>query len=466
MEKGYFPGTLPCPLVCIIDLVNRTRQGSTKSGTPLYLAYPLDPAYPPVLVGSREPDRSRNRFARIQVTGYKDEFRWIRGDMLAWLGAVGDPVAERMALIAMSGSTTHPPLTVLPALDPSPLLDWETCNIDPPGCRDIDDVISWRTVDGRVVEVAISIADLTPFLRAGTPEDAEAARRGQTLYADGTVVSPMIHPIVSEGTASLHSDGVARPVLSLHLPSMEWRHQFIINRRSYTYDEAATIAPLKEVFAFCGARTDDPHEWVERAMVLYNVQAAVRLGGGGILRTQAAPDAARAAVWNAAATAAGMPSLALLGYSAGVYATTGAHWALGEAAYCHASSPLRRYADVINQRCLIALLEGITPPTVSDELLAHLNNRGRVAKQLDRSLLSVPLGGLIEGDGIVIDISELKVGIYFLPWRSRITVRLLEPYGGAIGDRCCIKGFCDLTVTNLKRRMIWSISAAGESASA
>jgi hypothetical protein len=95
-----------------------------------------------------------------------------------------------------------------------------------------------------------------------------------------------------------------------------------------------------------------------------------------------------------------------------------------------------------------------------------LNNRGRIAKQLDRSLLSVPLGGLIEGDGIVIDISELKVGIYFLPWRSRVTVRLLEPYGGAIGDRCCIKGFFDLTVTNLKRRMIWSISAAGESASA
>jgi hypothetical protein len=193
--------------------------------------------------------------------------------------------------------------------------------------------------------------------------------------------------------------------------------------------------------------------------VLYNVEAAKRIKGIGILRTQAPPEAAKAALWNAAAVAAGEPFLALLAYSAGSYALEGAHWALGEEAYCHASSPLRRYADLVNQRCLIALLEKETkaPLTSSTDLIDHLNERGRVAKQLDRSLFAIPADFVIEGSGIIIDIQECKVGVYFLPWKTRITVRLLEPYTGAIGDRRCIKGFCDNTIPNLKRRMIWSI---------
>ena len=36
LPKGLFPGTDPLPiLVCIIDLVNRTRQGTSKSGVPI-----------------------------------------------------------------------------------------------------------------------------------------------------------------------------------------------------------------------------------------------------------------------------------------------------------------------------------------------------------------------------------------------------------------------------------------------
>jgi len=466
LPKGMLPGlpTDPPPtLICIVDLMNRTRQGTSKTGAPLYLAHPLDPAFPPILVGSRESDLTRNRFAMVKVNGFEDAYRWVRGELRSWIGAVGDPVAERMALIAASGSSAHPPLATLPALAATPLLDWDTCNIDPAGCTDIDDVISWRLEAGRVAEVAISIADVSAFLRPGTVEDVAAARRGQSLYSAGRVICPMIHPVVSEGAASLLADGMPRPVLSLVLPSMTWRRQFLINRRSYSYEEAATVAPLREVFRMCGAVTDDPHEWIERAMVLYNVQAAARLAGCGILRTQAPPDAARSAAWSAAATAAGMPALALLGYMAGVYATEGAHWALGEAAYCHATSPLRRYADVVNQRCLVALLEGATPvPAVPASLIDSLNERGRIAKQLDRSLLSIPLESIVAGEGIVIDISELKVGVYFLPWKTRITIRLLTPYGGAEGDRRRIKGFCDSSATNLKRRMIWSFDGYHE----
>jgi len=458
LPKGFVPGPSLPILVCIVDLVNRTRQGTSKSGIPLYLAHPLDSSYPPILVGSREKDLTCNKFAMVKVNGVEEAYRWPRGELRAWLGPVGSAEAERAALIAWGGPVTPPPLITLPVAESLPLLDWPTSNIDPFGCNDIDDVISWRKEEGKVVEVVISIADVSSFLRVGTSEDSEASRRGQSLYAAGAVVCPMIHPVMSEGVASLKADGIARPVLSLYLPSREWKQHLLINQTTYTYETAPK--ELKEVFAFCGAKTDDPHEWIERAMVLYNVEAAKRLKGIGILRTQAPPEAAKASLWAAAAEAAKEPSLALLGYSAGTYAKEGAHWALGEEAYCHATSPLRRYADLVNQRCLIALLRGVAPLPSSPELIDLLNERGRIAKQLDRFLLCIPLDTIVEGEGIVIDCKELKVGVYFLPWKSRITVRLLEPYRGAIGDRRLIKGFCDNTIPNLKRRMVWKIYTA------
>ena len=454
LPKGLLPGVGLPTLICIVDLVNRTRQGTSKSGTPLYLAHPCDPSFPPILVGSREKDLHVNRFATIKVNGYEEAYRWPRGELRSWIGPVGNADAERAALIAMSGGGSFSPLISLSVAESLPLLDWPTSNIDPRGCKDIDDVISWRKEEGKVVEVVISIADVSSFLRVGTSEDSEAARRGQTLYAAGAVVSPMIHPIISEGAASLKADGIARPVLSLYLPSCEWKRHLLINQKTYTYETAPT--EMKEVFAFCGAKTEDPHEWIERAMVLYNVEAAKRLKGVGILRTQAPPDATKAAIWAIAAELSKEPSLALLGYSAGIYAKEGAHWALDEEAYCHATSPLRRYADLVNQRCLIALLKGVEPLPSSQELIDSLNERGRIAKQLGRSLLCIPLDTIVEGEGIIIDIKELKVGVYFIPWRSRITIRLLESYTGSVGDRRIIKGFCDNTIPNLKRRVVWS----------
>ena len=461
LPKGYIPHAISEPLtfVCIMDLMNRTKQGTSKSGTPLYMAWPLDPQWPPMIVGSREADLSTNRFAVVLWKGYESAYRWPRGEFRSWIGRVGDSEAEQKALLARSGSTANPPLVTLSVMDPTPLFSWDTCNIDPPGCKDIDDVISWKIKNGRVVEVVISIADVSAWVHPGSPEDVEAYKRGQSLYSNGSAISPMIHPILSEQAASLKADGHPRPVLSLRLPSKTWRRQFLVNRRSYTYEEAVGNSVLKEVFAFCGAKTDDPHEWVERAMVLYNVEVAkaLHIDGCGILRSQAPPDIEKANRWKKASEASGEPALALLGYSAGLYASSGAHWALGEEAYCHASSPLRRYADIINQRCLVAILKDESPPDCSKAMMDHLNERGRIAKLLDRSLLAVPLDTLVKGEGIVIDLGDLKVGVYFLPWRTRIKVRLLEPFSGALGDRCTVQGFCDPTVTELKRRMVWKI---------
>ncbi|WP_270365134.1 RNB domain-containing ribonuclease [Microbacterium algeriense] len=94
-----------------------------------------------------------------------------------------------------------------PELD---LRDLPFATLDPAGARDLDQAFHLeRDGDGYLVRYAI--ADVPGFVVPGGAVDAEARRRGQTLYAaDGTI--PLHPPTLSEDRASLLPD-VDRPAL-------------------------------------------------------------------------------------------------------------------------------------------------------------------------------------------------------------------------------------------------------------
>lgn len=79
--------------------------------------------------------------------------------------------------------------------------------IDPAGSLDLDQAMHFeRTASGAVLHYAI--ADVPAFVEPGGAIDAEARRRGQTLYAaDGRI--PLHPPVLSENAASL-APGVDR----------------------------------------------------------------------------------------------------------------------------------------------------------------------------------------------------------------------------------------------------------------
>ncbi len=95
----------------------------------------------------------------------------------------------------------------LPSLDRT---DIELVSIDPPGSMDLDQALHIaRNGDGYLVTYAI--ADLSAFITPGDVIDAEAHRRGQTLYGADSKIP--LHPkVISEGAASLLPDQV-RPAL-------------------------------------------------------------------------------------------------------------------------------------------------------------------------------------------------------------------------------------------------------------
>jgi exoribonuclease R len=95
----------------------------------------------------------------------------------------------------------------LPDLDRT---DLPLLTIDPDGARDLDQALHLaRTDDGFRVHYAI--ADLAAFVTPGDPVDAEAHRRGETLYGPGSKV-PLHPPVISEGAGSLLA-GQVRPAL-------------------------------------------------------------------------------------------------------------------------------------------------------------------------------------------------------------------------------------------------------------
>src|SRR5829696_3393646 len=68
----------------------------------------------------------------------------------------------------------------LPDLDRT---DLELITIDPEGSRDLDQALHIARSRSGGFEVSYAIADVAAFVRPGDPIDAEAHRRGTTLYA-------------------------------------------------------------------------------------------------------------------------------------------------------------------------------------------------------------------------------------------------------------------------------------------
>jgi exoribonuclease R len=466
-------------IVGIVDYLNRAGQGFNTRGTPLYLFYPLDRGFPPFLVASKERCTS-NMIACVAFEHWND--RWARGGIVRRLGAVGDHIAERCALMMRAGF--QPPCE---DLSPSTSYSmscyddraWNRCfNIDPVGCVDVDDVFAWRALPAGGHEFAIAIADVSAWVAEGDACDADARTRGTSVYEEGTVLTPMLPRIISERAASLRADGIARPCLALcwtvgadgAASSARWERLALVVDHAYTYEsfceEKADKETLYELLEAVGAtrraEIKDAHDAVAAAMILYNRIAGellVRSGRGGLLRAHeggATPYADLAA-------STGVQELRWLGSAAGRYvvAATGAarHVGLGLDAYAHASSPLRRYADLVNQRAIKAILFETQIPCADPELPTWLNARCAAAAALERDLwfaAHVKTDTISSAVGIVLRIrttdARKLLTVYVPEWR-----RKLRCVGEAhVGNRVGVRVFCDNRATRWDDRIVGS----------
>lgn len=140
-----------------------------------------------------------------------------RRSHVALSAAQTELAAALAALRESSDAPTEFPADVLAeaeaATAPEPDLDLRDLpfvTLDPAGSRDLDQAFHLER-DGSGYIVRYAIADVPGFVAPGGAVDAEARRRGQTLYAaDGRI--PLHPAVLSEDRASLLAD-VDRPAL-------------------------------------------------------------------------------------------------------------------------------------------------------------------------------------------------------------------------------------------------------------
>jgi exoribonuclease R len=433
-----------------LELNSKTTYGITKRKHPLYLFVPLNTAYPSFVVGSSESDRSCKKVVLVSFHGWEDGLP--RGSLERILGNAGELAAEEEALLwsACPYKSLTAGLEVLGDDCPArTVVKGFTCNIDPEGCRDIDDCVTFEEIGEQEWRVTITISDVASCVPEMEAVDLMAATLCQTLYRDGEAIRPMLPPFFSEDHCSLKA-GTERRGVSLSfcwrkgegITGETWNETLLHNNATYTYESVPEdVGVLLQgcTSQIANRSVTDSHEWIEVLMKFYNTEAAklLRAAGVGILRRHSAPDAERLAKYTAWDT-----SLGTLAMSAAEYCLADTedvhHWGIDTGVYCHATSPIRRYADLMNQRILKQLIRNNKDVMVT-VLCSELNKAAKVAKgyERDRQFLKCLLGdGERTFRGRVLDLESQEDGKCVI----RIWVGL---WGRTVKTRMRFIGMCE-----------------------
>jgi ribonuclease R len=419
-----------------------------------------------------------------------------RGRVIEVLGWPGDPGVDIISVIHRYGLRTSFPDEVLAEARAVPeepeaseiarRKDWRdklVITIDPADAKDHDDAI-WLEKTSRGWTLAVHIADVSHYIKPGSPMDSEAIDRGNSTYLVDRVL-PMLPTELSNGICSLkpnvdrltkcavleisqegeitkakfidaviHSraklsyeqaqailDGKPAPEGSdpqlVGLVKEGWNLASVLRERRFRHGALDLEMPEIKIRLDAQGRAEvaDPvihtesHQLVEECMLAANEAVAKILRDRmkpAIYRIHEDPDPSRLLDYTETAKAHGyrpgdltnrahiqkllddskgspeehVIKLGLLkSLKRAVYsAEPVGHYGLAKVDYCHFTSPIRRYADLIIHRALQPLLEN--PPKPHDrtpsqadlrEIARHISDTERTSSDAESETKQIKL---------------------------------------------------------------------------
>ncbi|MEZ6096299.1 MAG: ribonuclease R [Pirellulaceae bacterium] len=353
--------------------------------------------------------------------------------------------------------------------------------IDPATARDFDDAISLDRLDNGHWQLGVHIADVSHFVRRGTPLDDEAYERATSVYLPDKVI-PMLPEVISNNLASLqpHRRRYTMSVLiemtdeGIVIDS-EWHRGVICSQHRFNYEEiddylandgpwqsrlepdvfrlvrdmhtlAMTIRrrrmkqgsidlalrdvaiDLDEDGKVSGAHVEEnteSHQVIEEFMLAANEAVATRLNDMELFylrRIHESPNEkklfdltdfvrhlgiecdsmqSRFEIKRVIELANDLPEKQAINFAIlrsmqkAVYSPKEVgHYALNSDNYCHFTSPIRRYPDLIIHRMVGDLIDGKKPMSdfgKLERLGQHCSEREQRAEQAERELIKLKL---------------------------------------------------------------------------
>ena len=283
--------------------IAREHEQEHADGTSTLVFFAVDARIPPILVRTAQRDALIGKRILVSIDEWPATSAFPLGHFVKVLGKAGDKSVETEVLLhefdIPTSEFTAKVMSCLP--DPESfeikmeegrldLRHLPVVSIDPPGCKDIDDALHCTVLPNGNWQVGVHIADVTHYVPAGCPLDAEAARRSTSTYLVARRLD-MLPGLLTTDLCSLKSkvDRYAFSVLWEVTPdaavvNVEFKKSVIHSVASLTYQQGQNFIdmPAEE------ARGNVVAEAVKRLVVLSRKFRKKRLESGAL--TLASPE--------------------------------------------------------------------------------------------------------------------------------------------------------------------------------
>ncbi|KAL9693559.1 hypothetical protein quinque_012844 [Culex quinquefasciatus] len=226
-----------------------------------HLFVPSDRNVPRIRIETRQSATLISQRIVVAIDYWPRHSKYPIGHFVRALGGIGEKDTENEVILlehdVPHGSFSEEIKSQLPKLpwtvEPEEykkrvdLRDITICSVDPPGCTDIDDALHARRLANGNIEVGVHIADVTHFIKPGTPLDKEASLRATTVYLVDKRID-MVPDVLSSNLCSLRG-GEERLAFSCiwelddeaNIQNTRFHKSVIQSKAALTYQEAQLI---------------------------------------------------------------------------------------------------------------------------------------------------------------------------------------------------------------------------------
>lgn len=356
-----------------LELFSKYSFKPNKKNTPCYIFRPLDKKYPKFLVNSTlKRNCTKNVLVTIQIHNWEKNSKFPHGIIIKNLGQINDKKAiqESLLLKKFLGVKTIKcnfrdiPLQfeqICRDYSGRELLNGDIISIDPDGCRDIDDAFSIKPKNG-IITVDIHISDVYYLLTKLNIFDK--VENVTSIYLD-SYIKGMLPDIISSNIGSLLEKN-KRFMLSIEITynsenksivNTRLRKTFGMVRKNYTYDNYPKkynkyfecVSEIYRLITHQVMEVNDSHKFIEALMIVYNTIFS-HITSEKPIQIYRIQQYNYDKKYTNKCDKSLQHFMDLIQSNSAQYSTEKAgHSTLEISNYTHATSPLRRIVDLMNQ---------------------------------------------------------------------------------------------------------------------